>query len=68
LCSVDEEGKAMHGFRISLTREKNNENGEGGYKIQSTRCLSFKEIDVKAEKEEKLTHKITQQRTHRGKP
>jgi hypothetical protein len=60
--------KTMHGFRISLNREKLNENGEEGYKIQSTRYLSFKETDVKAEKEEKLTHKITQQKTHRGKP
>jgi hypothetical protein len=42
LYSVDEERKAMHGFRISLNREKLNENGEGGYKIQSTRYLSFK--------------------------
>jgi hypothetical protein len=31
-------------------------NGEEGYKIQSTRYLFFKKTDVKAKKEEKLTH------------
>ena len=37
-------------------------NGEEGYKIQSTRCLSFKKTDVKIKQEEKLTHKVTQQK------
>jgi hypothetical protein len=37
-------------------QEKLNENDEGGYKIQLTRCLFFKKANVKAEKEEKLTH------------
>jgi hypothetical protein len=56
LYSADEERKAMHRFQISLNREKLNENGGGGYKIQSTRCLFFKKTDVKADREEKLTH------------
>jgi hypothetical protein len=56
LYSADEERKAMHGFQISLNREKLNENGEEGYKIQLMRCLFFKKTDVKAEREEKLTH------------
>ena len=56
------------GFEFHSIGKKFNENGEEGYKIQSIRYLSFKETDVKAEKEEKLTHKITQQKRHRGKP
>jgi hypothetical protein len=54
--STDEKRKTMHGFRISLNREKLNENGEEGYKIQLMRCFFFKKTDVKAEREEKLTH------------
>jgi hypothetical protein len=57
----------MHGFQTSLNRKKLNENSEEGYKIQLTRCLFFKKTDVKAEREETLTHKVTQQRRHRGK-
>jgi hypothetical protein len=45
-----------------------NENSEEGYKIQTVRCLFFNQkTDVKVEKEETLTHKVTQQRKHRGK-
>jgi hypothetical protein len=47
--------------------EKLNNNREEGYKIQTARCLFFKKIDVKAGKEEALTHKVTQQEKHRGK-
>jgi hypothetical protein len=43
-------------------------NGEEGYKIQSTRCLFFKKTDVKAKKEEKLTHKIIQQKNTEANP
>jgi hypothetical protein len=46
----------MHRFRISLNREKLNENSEEGSNIESTRCLLFKKTDVRVEKEEKLTH------------
>jgi hypothetical protein len=46
----------MHGFQTSLNRKNSMENGEEGYKIQLTRCLFFKKADVKAEREEKLTH------------
>jgi hypothetical protein len=46
----------MHGFQNFTQQEKLNENSEEGYKIQLTRCLFFKKTDVKAEKEEKLTH------------
>ena len=54
--SADEERGTIHGFQTSLNRKKLNENGEEGYKIELTRCLFFKKADVKAEKEEKLTH------------
>jgi hypothetical protein len=38
------------------------------YKIQIVRCLFFNQkTDVKAEREETLTHKATQQKRHRGK-
>ena len=38
------------------------------YKIQILRCLFFNQKTyVKAEREETLTHKVTQQRRHRGK-
>jgi hypothetical protein len=47
--------------------EKLNSNGEEGYKIQIVRCSFFKKTDFKDEKEETLTHKVTQQRRHRGK-
>jgi hypothetical protein len=47
--------------------EKINNNSEKGYKIQIERCLFFKKTDVKAIKEEGLTHKVTQQERHRGK-
>jgi hypothetical protein len=57
----------MHGFQTSLNRKKLNENSEEGYKIQLMRCLFFKKTDVKAEREETLTHKATQQRRQRGK-
>jgi hypothetical protein len=43
-------------------------NGEEGHKIQSTRRLFFKKADVKAKREEKLTHNIIQQENYRGKP
>jgi hypothetical protein len=43
LYSADEERKAMHGFRISLNREKLNENGEEGYKIQLKDVYSSKD-------------------------
>jgi hypothetical protein len=46
----------MHRFQTSLNREKFNENSEEGYKIQLTRCLFFQKADIKAEREEKLTH------------
>jgi hypothetical protein len=48
----------MHKSQISLNRE-NLKNSEGGCKIQSTRCLSFKKIDVYLpinKREDKLTH------------
>jgi hypothetical protein len=54
--SADEKRKTMHGFQISLNREKLNEKDEEGYKIQLMRCLFFKKTDVKVEREEKLTH------------
>ena len=44
----------MHRFHTSLNREKINENSEEGYKIQLTRCLFFKNTDVKTEREEKI--------------
>jgi hypothetical protein len=47
--------------------EKINNNSEEGYKIQLVRCSFFKKIDVKAKREEALTHKVTQQKRHRGK-
>jgi hypothetical protein len=43
-------------FKFHSIREKLNENGEESYKIQLMRCLFFKKTDVKAGKEEKLTH------------
>jgi hypothetical protein len=55
----------MHGFQNSLNRK--NSMKIVGYKIQLMRCLFFKKTDVKAEREETLTHKVTQQRRHRGK-
>jgi hypothetical protein len=54
------------GFKLQMA-EKLNNNSEEGYKIQIARCLSFKKTDVKVEKEETLTHKVTQQEKHRGK-
>jgi hypothetical protein len=54
------------GFKLQMT-EKLNNNSEEGYKIQTARCLFFKKTDVKAGKEEGLTHKVTQQEKHRGK-
>jgi hypothetical protein len=54
------------GFRLQST-EKLNNNSEEGYKIQIVRCSFFKKTDVKAEREEALTHKVTQQERHRGK-
>jgi hypothetical protein len=54
------------GFKLQMV-EKLNNNSEEGYKIQIARCLSFKKTDVKVEKEETLTHKVTQQEKHRGK-
>jgi len=53
--STDEERRTMHKSQISLNRE-NLKNSEGGSKIQSTRCLSFKKIYVNAKREDKLTH------------
>jgi hypothetical protein len=50
------------------TTEKLNNNSEEGYKIQTTRCLFFKKIDVKVGKEEALTHKVTQQEKSEAKP
>jgi hypothetical protein len=47
--------------------EKINNNSEEGYKIQIVRCSFFKKIDVKAGREEKLTHRFIQQERHRGK-
>jgi hypothetical protein len=47
--------------------EKLNNNSEEGHKIQLVRCSFFKKTDVKAEREETLTHKVTQQKRHRGK-
>jgi hypothetical protein len=40
--------------------EKLNNNSEEGYKIQIVRCSFFKKTDVKAGREEALTHKVTQ--------
>jgi hypothetical protein len=54
------------GLGLQMT-EKLNNNGEEGYKIQIVRCSFFKKTDVKTEREETLTHKVTQQRRHRGK-
>jgi hypothetical protein len=57
----------MHGYQ-TLINKKTNNNSEEGYKIQVVRFLFFKQkIDVKAEREETLAHKVTQQRRHRGK-
>jgi hypothetical protein len=53
--STDEERRTMHKSQISLNRE-NLKKSEGGSKIQSTRCLSFKKIAVNANREDKLTH------------
>jgi hypothetical protein len=55
------------GLKLQSTK-KNNNNSEEGYKIQVVRCSFFKQkTDVKAEREETLTHKATQQKRHRGK-
>ena len=55
------------GLKLQSTKKLSN-NSEEGYKIQLVRCSFFKQkIDVKAEREETLTHKVTQQRRHRGK-
>jgi hypothetical protein len=67
LYSADEERRTVHGLQTSLNKKKINENSEEGYKIQLTRCLFFKKTDVKAEREETLTLKVTQRRRHRGK-
>jgi hypothetical protein len=53
------------GFRLQIT-EKLNSNSEEGYKIQIVRCSFFKKIDVKAGREEALTHKVTQQERQRS--
>jgi hypothetical protein len=58
--------KQCMGFKLHIT-EKIRNNSEEGYKIQIVRCSFFKNTDVKAEREEALTHKITQQKRHRGK-
>jgi hypothetical protein len=54
------------GFGLQTT-EKLNNNSEEGYKIQIVRCSFFKKTDVKAGREEALTHRVTQQERHRGK-
>jgi hypothetical protein len=54
------------GFKLQMT-EKLNNNSEEGYKIQIARCSFFKKTDVKAGREEALTHKVTQQEKHRDK-
>ena len=54
------------GLKLQMT-EKLNNNDKEGYKIQIVRCSFFKKTDVKAEREEALTHKVTQQKRHRGK-
>jgi hypothetical protein len=64
--SVDEERKQCMGFKLHIT-EKLSNNSEEGYKIQIVRCSFFKKTDVKDEREEALTHKVTQQKRHGGK-
>ena len=54
------------GFKLQMA-EKLNNNSEEGYKIQTAICLFSKKKDVKARKEEGLTHKVTQQERHREK-
>jgi hypothetical protein len=46
----------MHKSQILLNRKNLMNNSEEGCKIQTTRCLSFKKIDVDAKREDKLTH------------
>jgi hypothetical protein len=58
----------MHGFQTSLNRKKNSMKiVKKATRSNQVRCLFFKKTDVKAEREEKLTHKVTQQKRHRGK-
>jgi hypothetical protein len=47
------------GLKLQM-EEKLNKNGEEGYKIQIVSCSFFKKTYVKAEREETLTHKVTQ--------
>jgi hypothetical protein len=54
------------GLGLHIT-EKLSNNSEEGYKIQIVRCSFFKKTDVKAKREEALTHKVTRQKRHRGK-
>jgi hypothetical protein len=59
--------KQCTGFKLHSI-EKLNNNSEEGYKIQTVICLFFKQkTDAKSGREDTLTHKVTQQRRHRGK-
>jgi hypothetical protein len=56
----------MHGSQTPINKKLNN-NSEEGYKIRLVRCSFFRKKNVKAEREEVLTHKATQQKRYRGK-
>jgi hypothetical protein len=45
--STEEERKTEHRLQASFNQEDSKTNGEEGYKIQSTRCLSFRRTGVK---------------------
>jgi hypothetical protein len=47
VCSTEEERKTEHRLQASFNQEDSKTNGEEGFKIQSTRCLSFRKTDVK---------------------
>jgi hypothetical protein len=48
--------KQCMGFKLHSTGKNSMKNSEEGYKIQLTRCLFFKNTDVKVERKENLTH------------
>jgi hypothetical protein len=60
VCSTEEERKIEYRLQASFNQEDSKTNGEEGFKIQSTRCLSFRKTDVEIKQEEQLTHEVTQ--------
>ena len=53
----------MHRYQASLNRKTQIKIGEEGHKIQSKKkCLLSNKTDIKIKQEEKLTHKVTQQK------